>query len=113
MQIEFVLRDFKDIEPIPIWFKFPLHFVDEAGLLQGAPVEGSREDNLNQSSKRTTENERKTALDRLYQACEEDGIASISEMIEYGSIAETTLRRYIKEFSDEYETVKRGFIRKK
>ena len=37
-------------------------------------------------------------------------------MIEYGKgvgVAESTLRRYIKEFDNEYETVKRGFIHKK
>lgn len=114
MQIEFVLRDFKDIEPIPIWFKFPLHFVDEAGLLEGAPVEGSREDNLNQSPNRTTPGERKTVLDGLYRACESDGIASVTEMIEYadGEPSAATIRRYIKEFGDSYETVKKGFIRR-
>lgn len=114
MQLSFVLRDFKDVEPINIWFSFPLHFVDETGLLDGAPVEGSREDNLNQSSKRTTEKERKDQIDRLYRACEEDGLASVSEMIDYadGNPSAASIRRYIKEFSDEYETVKRGFIRK-
>ena len=115
MQISFVLRDFKDIEPINIWFRFPLHFVDEANLLEGAPLKGSREDNLNQSSKRTTENERKAVLDRLFRACEEDGVASMKEMVEYanGDPSEASIRRYIKEFSDDYETVKRGFIRRK
>ena len=115
MQISFVLRDFKDIEPINIWFRFPLHFVDEANLLEGAPLKGSREDNLNQSSKRTTENERKAILDRLFRACEEDGVASMKEMVEYanGDPSEASIRRYIKEFSDDYETVKRGFIRRK
>ena len=113
MQISFVLRDFKDIEPMNIWFSFPLHFIDEAGLLTGAPLKGSREDNLNQSPNRTTPSERKSTLDRLFRACEEDGIASIAEMIAYGEVPETTLRRYLREFGDEYETVKRGFIRRK
>ena len=114
MQIEFVLRDFKDIEPIPIWFKFPLHFVDEAGLLQGAPVEGSREDNLNQSPKRTTENERKGVLDAAFNVCNEDGIASLDDMADWcnGSPTKKTLRNYIKEFSDEYEC-KNSMVRKR
>lgn len=115
MQISFVLRDFKDVEPMNIWFRFPLHFVDTANLLEGAPLKGSREDNLNQSSKRTTESDRKATLYRIYKACEEDGIASVSEMIAYanGDPSESTIRRYIKEFDDDYETVKKGFIRKK
>lgn len=114
MQIAFVLRDFKDVEPINIWFKFPCHYVDSANLLEGAPLEGSRDDNMNKSSKRTSESERRFALESLFRACEENGIASITEMIEYaaGEPSEASIRRYIKEFSDEYETVKRGFIRK-
>lgn len=116
MQISFVLRDFKDIEPINIWFRFPLHFIDDAGLLDGAPVKGSRQDNLNQSPNRTTPTERKATLDSIYQVCESEGMANVSDMIEYGKgigVAESTLRRYIKEFDNEYETVKRGFIHKK
>lgn len=114
MQIAFVLRDFKDVEPINIWFKFPVHYVDSAGLLTGAPIEGSKEDNLNKSSKRTSASERRDVLDALFRACEEDGVASITEMIEYanGDPSEASIRRYIKEFNDEYETVKRGFIHK-
>lgn len=114
MQISFILRDFKDIEPINIWFRFPLHFIDDAGLLDGAPVKGSRQDNLNQSPNRTTQTERKTILDNLFDACEIDGVASVTEMIEYanGNPAAATIRRYIKEFEDSYETVKKGFVRR-
>ena len=105
MQIAFVLRDFKDIDPMNIWFKFPLHFVDEAGLLTGAPIKGSKEDNLNQSPKRTTENERKSTLDMAFKMCEEGGVASLDDMAEWcgGSPTKKTLRNYVKEFSDDYD----------
>ena len=114
MQIAFVLRDFKDVEPINIWFKFPVHNVDSANLLEGAPLEGSKADYLNRSSKRTAESERREGIKRLFNACEQNGIASIAEMIAYadGDPSEASIRRYIKEFDDEYEIFKRGFIRK-
>lgn len=114
MQIAFVLRDFKDVEPINIWFKFPVHKVDSANLLEGAPLEGSKADYLNRSSKRTAESERREGIKRLFNACEQNGIASIAEMIAYadGDPSEASIRRYIKEFDDEYEIFKRGFIRK-
>ena len=114
MQIAFVLRDFKDVEPINIWFKFPVHNVDSANLLEGAPLEGSKEEYLNRSSKRTTDSERREGIRRLFNACEQNGIASIAEMIAYadGEPSEASIRRYIKEFDDEYESFKRGFIRK-
>ena len=83
MQISFVLRDFKDVEPMNIWFRFPLHFVDDAGLLDGAPIKGSREDNLNQSPKRTSENDRKTTLDMAFSMCAENGVASLDDMADW------------------------------
>ena len=113
MQIELILRDFKDVEPLPIWFKFPLHFVDSAGLLDGVPVEGSREANLQLSPKRTSETDRQETLRQGFLACEEDGLAKLSEMVDFfgGSPTEKTLRRYIKE-SDEFE-VEKGYVKRK
>lgn len=114
MQISFVLRDFKDVEPMNIWFRFPLHFVDDAGLLDGAPIKGSREDNLNQSPKRTSENDRKTTLDMAFSMCAENGVASLDDMADWcnGSPTKKTLRNYIKEFSDDYEC-KNSMVRKR
>lgn len=113
MQIELVLRDFKDVDPIKMWFKFPLHFVDSGGLLEGAPVEGSREANLQLSPKRTTETDRQDTLRQGFEACQENGIAKLVEIVDFfgGSPTEKTLRRYIKE-SDEFE-VDKGYVKRK
>jgi RecA-family ATPase len=114
MQIAFVLRDFKDVEPINIWFKFPCHYVDSANLLDGAPLEGSKEDHLNKSSKRTTDDEKHIALTEAFECCkEQDGTALIKEMAEFtnGHPARRTLERYIERFSDEFE-LKDGVVRR-
>lgn len=113
MQIAFVLRAFKDIEPQNLWFKFPCHVLDTAGLLTGTPVEGSKEANLQKSSKRTSEEERAEILQEAFEACEENGIAKISEMADFlgGPSKEKTLRRYIKE-SDVF-VVEKGYVKKK
>lgn len=110
MQIAFVLRDFKDIEPINIWFKFPLHFADKTGLLDGSPLEGSKEANLNMNPNNTTERERQEILRTGFVACEENGTAKLSEIVDYfgGKPSEKTLRRYIKE-SSEY-SINKGFV---
>lgn len=112
MQLAFVLRDFKEPEPINIWFKFPIHFKDTTGLLDGVPVEGSAEANFQNSSKRTSEDFRADTLKVGFEACEENGTAKLSEMVEFfgGSPSEKTLRRYVKE-SDEYE-IDKGIVRR-
>lgn len=113
MQISFVLRDFKDIQPLNIWFAFPVHYIDTTNLLEGAPVEGSREANLQQSSKRTTESERIETLRQGFVACEEDGVAKLSEIVDFfgGSPTEKTLRRYLK-VSEEFE-IEKGYVKRK
>ena len=105
MQMSFVLRDFKDIEPFNVWFKFPVHYMDSANLLEGAAIKGSEKDRLSMSSKRTSESERKGILETAFKMCEEDGAAKLADMVDWcqGKPTEKTFRNYIKEFSDEYE----------
>lgn len=112
MQIGFILRDFKDIKPINIWFKFPVHYVDSTNLLEGSPIEGSKEDNLNKSSKRTTAKERHDLLSQIFEMCAENGEASLTDMVDWcgGTPSKRTLERYIKEF-DDFE-IKKGIVKK-
>jgi len=113
MQISFVLRAFKDIEPQNCFFKFPVHYLDSAGLLTGVPVEGSDEAHRQKSPKRTqTGADRAEVLETIFDMCEEHGIAKLSEMVDWcqGKPSEKTLRRYIKE-SSKY-TVENGFVKR-
>lgn len=112
MQIGFILRDFKDIKPINIWFKFPVHYVDSTNLLEGSPIEGSKEDNLNKSYKRTTEKERHDLLSRIFEMCAENGEASLTDMVDWcnGTPSKRTLERYIREFDD--FDLKKGIVKK-
>lgn len=112
MQIGFILRDFKDIKPINIWFKFPVHYVDSTNLLEGSPIEGSKEDNLNKSYKRTTEKERHDLLSQIFEMCAENGEASLTDMVDWcsGTPSKRTLERYIREFDD--FDLKKGIVKK-
>ena len=113
MQLAFVLRDFKEPDPVNVWFKFPVHFIDKTGLLNGVPVEGSYEDNFQKSSKRTSESDRADTLRIGFEACEENGVAKLTEIVDFfkGTPSEKTLRRYIKE-SGEFE-IEKGLVRRK
>ncbi len=114
LQISFVLRDFKDIEPINIWFDFPLHFVDHAGFLNGAPVKGSREDNLQKSPNRTSENERLKILDESFAAMYEEEIdgARVTDMVDFSNKARRTIYNYIKSFPEKY-TLEDGIVKRR
>lgn len=114
MQIAFVLRDFKDVDPINIFFKFPVHYVDTSGLLEGALVEGDPKANIQNTNKKTEADKRQiiedafNAVKRLTP--EMDEMARFSEMAEVAEVSSKTLRKYIEEslvFS-----LEKGFVRR-
>lgn len=109
MQIAFVLRDFKDVEPINIFFKFPIHYVDTAGLLDGANVEGSAETNIQNQNKKTAA-EKRQIIEDAFEAAQENGIARIRTMATFTEVSEKTLRKYIEE-SPLFE-IEKGAVRR-
>ena len=112
MQMAFILRDFESPEDANVFFKFPIHFFDTEHLLDGVPVEGSRDANLQKSSKRTTEERRRNTLNEIFEAVQMNGAADLKDMVKFadGKPTAKTLRRYINEFSDDY-SIENGVVR--
>lgn len=110
MQVAFVLRDFKDVEPINIFFKFPIHYVDTAGLLEGALVEGDPKANIQNQNKKTSAEKNQIIEDAFSEVEEEDGRARFSQMVKVSGVTDKTLKKYIDEsvfFEYENHYVKR------
>lgn len=51
-RMEFSLREFASPKPVCMWFDYPVHTVDTAGVLDGAVADGEEESNLQRSGKR-------------------------------------------------------------
>ena len=51
-RMEFSLREFASPKPVCMWFDYPVHTVDTAGVLDGAVADGEEESNLLKSGKR-------------------------------------------------------------
>ncbi len=111
-RLESSLREFQNIVPVNFWFEYPIHRIDTTGELAKANAEGSPLANLAKSSKRTSEDQRKEILDHSYDICCEHGMASLTAMAEFQGINVKTMRRYAKEFPDEY-LVENGMITRK
>jgi len=101
MQIAFVLRDFKDVPPINMFFKFPIHYIDQEGILKGAAIEGSVEAGRQMSSNYSSEDTRKKLLDMTFDVCEKNGKAQISIIARQINKSAKQVKRWIDEF-DEY-----------
>ena len=110
MEMSFVLRDFADIKSQKIWFSFPLHYIDKAGILDNCHVEGSYEANFSKNENRRSMDDKKRILDQAFSECEKDGIARLSEMEAVAKIGKRTLREYAEQVGG-YELTK-GYIRK-
>lgn len=111
MVMSFVLRDFKDIAEQKIWFNFPLHYIDEAKLLDNCYVEGSAEANFAKNPNRKSADEKKRIVEFAFEQCQKDGIARLSEMEQYAEVKARTLRDYAAE-TGLYE-LGTGYIKRK
>lgn len=111
-RLESNLREFANIEPVNFWFEHPVHRIDNSDELGSIPAIGSMAANLSRSSKRTTVEERKAALDTAYEICSINPPVKIKDIVEYTELNEKTIRRYLAEFSDSY-WIENGVVGKK
>lgn len=111
------LREFPNAKPVNFWFRYPIHEVDDTGVLSRAHEEGSPEANLEKSSKRNTEDDRLEGLLTAYDALAglEDGeLPTTDQIAKYLGKSTRTIQRHIEEFSDVFERIgnKGQYIRK-
>lgn len=111
-QVSATLREFAPVKPFNIWFDYPVHRIDDKGYLDTAYVEGSAEANLAKSSKRTSDTEKLSYLNTSFEACCENGCATVNDMASYIGKDTKTIRRYVERFSDLFEC-KNGIVFKK
>lgn len=111
MVMSFVLRDFKDIDEQKIWFKFPLHYIDEANLLENCHLEGSAEANFSKNPNRKSDDEKRRIIETSFAACQKQGYAKFSDMEIFADVSSKTLRKYAQEL-DDFE-VSHGLLKKK
>ncbi len=101
-RMEASLREFPPIRPVNFWFEHPTHVLDTKGELAGYHPDGSAGANLAASSKRTGIDMRKRRLDEAYDAAPKDKPVTVRTLARIANVSAETMRRYLKEFEDEY-----------
>lgn len=104
-RIDGTLREFPKFEARNLWFKFPIHKLDETGLLKRAQPEGDappwqKGSKRNKDNKKSRKEERLTALEEAFDSVQENGKADIKEVADSVGKAERTIREHIKEHPD-------------
>jgi len=113
-QIEGTLREFQGFKPIKVWFDYPVHRVDDNGVLDSYFAKGSTEGNLSKSSKRQqTPESRKEELDSAFEVCvgTSDHCTS-DELAEYLGVSIRTIQKRVVEFENDY-IIAKGIVYKR
>lgn len=112
-RIEGTLREFPKFSPLNLWFKYPVHVIDDTDVLKSIDTQNSKGSpwQKNFGKKKTAEEkkkERKSSLEEAFNYCNEDGKTSLGALSEYLGKSEKSVKRYINE--SDFLTFKNGEI---
>lgn len=100
-RIEGTLREFPKFSPVNLWFKYPVHNIDNIGVLKDIAVDDGMPTWKKNFSKKKTDaerkNERKNSLETAFEACGIDDKVTVKAMAEYMGVTEKTVRNRLKE----------------
>ena len=100
-RIEGTLREFPKFAPVNLWFKYPVHNIDNIGVLKDIAVDDGMSTWKKNFSKKKTDterkNERKNSLETAFEACGIDDKVTVKAMAEYMGVTEKTVRNRLKE----------------
>lgn len=112
-----ILREFPQLEPINMWFDYPIHRPDETGLLRMACEEGDLSDirakGREEGRRARTElkEERISQIRTAFSALDTgNGVVPLKDLAEYLGVSESTTKRDLKNL-DEFES-KQGIVYK-
>ena len=98
-RIEAVLREFPFMEPFEIWFKYPIHFLDDTDTLAGCDVRGSGGRRGGSSIERVRDFDAK--CDALFGGRESVGMSELESV--FGLTRNTVINRLEQSALFEYE----------
>lgn len=100
-RIEGTLREFPKFAPVNLWFKYPVHNIDNIGVLKDIAVDDGMPMWKKNFSKKKTDaerkNKRKNSLETAFETCEIDDKVTVKAMAEYMGVTEKTVRNRLKE----------------
>ncbi|MEK4700382.1 AAA family ATPase [Solibacillus sp. FSL R7-0668] len=104
-RVEGTLREYPKFEAVNMWFQYPVHRIDETGILKDIKLDEPSKPSWKQNfdKKKSPEEAKKArndAVDAAYEACSIDEEITIKAMAEYMGITERTVRNRIKEHGE-------------
>lgn len=117
-RIEGTLREFPKFPPLNLWFDYPVHKIDESGVLKDIEAPDAfnsknspyRNNFKGKKTKGQKKKERTEAIEQAYEASAIDGEVTVADLAEYMGKSEKTVRRSINESDNFY--IKDGFVKR-
>ncbi len=114
-RIEGTLREFPKFQPVNLWFKYPVHQVDEVGVLNDIQPDTEKPSWQRAMEKRKPKEqktkERRESIRAAYEACGINETVTVGDLAEYLGVSEKTVRNRLKEHGG--FVVEDGEVRKK
>ena len=108
-RIEGTLREFPKFPALNVWFRYPVHMVDDSGVLADIQPDSDTpwKRNLAKSGKRAgTQKDRRgarrEALETAYGYCDMGDDVTLEALAEYMGVSVKTVRNHVKECGDFY-----------
>ena len=98
-QIEYVTREFKRPKSLKVIFKYPLHEIDEAGILKDIyPIGDIRNAQRKNPKQATIEDRYNRFVEAFFQVSKDNGLtAKLEDVARYLKLAPSTIRGNVKE----------------
>jgi len=99
-RIEGTLREFPRFPPVNCWFSYPVHRLDESGVLGDVTLEDTVSPwKRPRKEPRDRKRERLDAMDTAFAACDMDGSGEVSQrdLMDYTGKAKSTIQNWVDE----------------
>ena len=102
IRIEFTLREFASPDPVNVFFRHPVHVLDEAGVLAAADPKMHIQGQKQNSAKAARKNKANAFYEALVEIITEKGFATYKDLMEKLNYSDQTIRNRLKEIGDEF-----------
>ena len=100
-RIDGTFREFPKFKPVNLWFNYPIHQVDDTGVLKDQEAEADKPPWQRAIEKRkpkeAKKKERKISVEVAYEACNFEEGVTLKKMAEYMEVTEKTVRNRLNE----------------
>ena len=108
MRLEFTLREFATPEPINMFFRYPVHVLDEDGVLAAADPKMHIQGEKQSKAKASKKTKKEAFYEAVVSVISEQGFATYKDLMEKTKLSERSVKERVKELGDEFVTVTGG-----